>query len=233
MRPSDSRRGKIRGLYGLRKRLRRGKRIKILLTYRCTLDCDYCTNLAASGTKPKCEEIRLPEWKRIISLIPNVREVVITGGEPMLHPDFVGLVDWLLESGKFVTVFTNLTMGRGMSISRDHQRNLRYAASYHRSFLLLHFQTHLSLYRKMGFRVDVEEIGTRMVPGSRTKDCLPCPDHWKHFSENPCGRNQLCRECVGDLMPNGVLVRGSVLDMHRYALEKYGEEECSEEPGPS
>lgn len=207
--------------YGLLKRLKDGMRIKIRPTYRCTLDCAYCANRVIDGTRPVCkEEIRLADWQRIITHHPRkVREVVISGGEPMCYSEFVPLVDWLTSEGYFVTVFTNLTLTRGLQMKPSYK--IRLAATCHRSCDLRQWKQHLLLYRNW-FRVDVEEVDTRMIPGSIWKSTLPCADHSRYFTETPCGRTGGMCQCIGDVYsPDGVL-HASGMEELEYLARKAG-----------
>jgi len=80
--------------YGLQRRLRRGDSLLLFLTFRCTLHCDYCALKYIDGKYPKSSEITLSDWKRIVKSFPRkIREVKITGGEPMIMPYFTELVN--------------------------------------------------------------------------------------------------------------------------------------------
>ena len=97
--------------YGLQRRLRRGDSLLLFLTFRCTLHCDYCALKYIDGKYPKSSEITLSDWKRIVKSFPRkIREVKITGGEPMIMPYFTELVNWLVDEGYFVLIITNLTV---------------------------------------------------------------------------------------------------------------------------
>lgn len=67
----------------------------------CNLRCVWCdTSYAFDGGK----DMSLEE---IVALTESDYHVSITGGEPMIQPEFLELVDMLLDDGKFITVETN------------------------------------------------------------------------------------------------------------------------------
>jgi hypothetical protein len=169
------------------------------------------------GNRPVCDnEISLAGWQRRITHHPvKVREVVISGGEPMCYSEFVPLVDWLVSEGYFVTVFTNLTMLSGLDMQPSYR--IRLAASYHRSFDVVEWRKHLVLYRQH-FRVDPEEVDTRMIAGSIWKSTLPCADHSRYFTEIPCGRQGGMCQCIGDVYsPDGVLHKSGMEELEYLA----------------
>lgn len=199
--------------FGILKRLHGGVRVKIALTYYCTLSCNYCLNRVLDGERPSCDWIRFTSWKKILTgHRQKIREVVLSGGEPMLHPDFVKLVDWLVSRGIYVTVFTNLTLLSGLKAKPSHR--IRLDATYHRSFPRDKFLANLARYRER-FRVDVEEIETRMIPGSVTKSTRPCAEHHLYFTEHPCGAAEMCTQQVGFYTPDGQC-HDTILDAIRH-----------------
>ena len=67
----------------------------------CNLRCSWCdTSYAFDGGK----DMSLEE---IVALTESDYHISITGGEPMIQPEFLELVDMLLDDGKFITVETN------------------------------------------------------------------------------------------------------------------------------
>lgn len=140
---------KIWNRYGLRKRLVRGDSMLLFLTFRCTLKCDYCALKYIDGKYPESDEITLSEWKRIVKSFPRkIREVKITGGEPMLMPWFPEFVNWLIDEGYFVLVITNMTLKKEI---KESYRLIFIATNHEGS----KFQ--LPYYRK--HRVKVDKIG--------------------------------------------------------------------------
>lgn len=105
----------------------------------CNLRCSYCdTRYAYSGGAESETVSLLSEWRS-----SGVRLVELTGGEPLLQKDAVGLMDALLSSGATVLLETNgslslaqvprgvvkvvdrKTPGSGMK-DAWHEENIRY-----------------------------------------------------------------------------------------------------------
>ena len=78
------------------------------VTERCNFRCRHCFNAADSGAPSR--ELRLDE---IEAYLEDAREcgvenVILTGGEPMLHPDFLEIVRLIVEKGlRFYALNTN------------------------------------------------------------------------------------------------------------------------------
>jgi organic radical activating enzyme len=89
---------------------KKGVTISCSLTFRCNLNCSYCT-LGCSGKRVKSPESTLKEWKERIETFPiKIKEVYVTGGEPALIDWMPEFVNWLLDRGIFVTLYTNLSV---------------------------------------------------------------------------------------------------------------------------
>ena len=84
----------------------------IAMTHRCHLRCVHCY-LGASGRRGRTTASATPPSGR--PLIDQVAEagclnLLITGGEPLLRPDFARVYRQARERGILVTVFTNATL---------------------------------------------------------------------------------------------------------------------------
>ncbi len=83
------------------------------VTARCNNDCGHCyINLPASDSQAKAEELSLDE---ILGIGEQAVELgalwcLITGGEPLLRPDFPEIYLSLKRKGLLVSVFTNATL---------------------------------------------------------------------------------------------------------------------------
>jgi hypothetical protein len=80
------------------------------VTYRCTLDCDGC-NRASFLKEPHTEDMTTEDAEEFFAQADDIGWrpwIVLIGGEPTLHPDFLRFVemcgDW---SRKYVQVFSN------------------------------------------------------------------------------------------------------------------------------
>lgn len=83
------------------------------LTHRCNLNCVHCylgdSSVRNSSVRPEMES------SRIFSVIDEITEAgclyfLITGGEPLVRPDFPDIYQRAKMNGLLVTVFTNATI---------------------------------------------------------------------------------------------------------------------------
>jgi radical SAM protein with 4Fe4S-binding SPASM domain len=103
-------------LYQFRKRVAQDRiplSGSIDLTHRCNLRCIHCYLDPQDRTRSKFQEEMSSE--RIISLLGEITHagclyLLITGGEPLLRPDFPEIYRHAKENGLLVTVFTNGTL---------------------------------------------------------------------------------------------------------------------------
>lgn len=88
------------------------------VTARCNLDCRHCyINLPAADGKAKKSELSLAEISHIADQAAELGCLwcLITGGEPLLRPDFSDLYLLLKKKGLLVSIFTNATL-----VTDDH-----------------------------------------------------------------------------------------------------------------
>jgi organic radical activating enzyme len=176
--------------YGLLKKFKRGERIIAFLTFRCNLDCGYCTLKFTDGKMPESDEMNLEHWQEIVrNQFPRpIKEVTLSGGEPMLVPYFTEFTNWLLEQGLFVSIWSNLMTRKGLEVTPS--KRYRICATYHHSSPRKKFLENYKEYSKK-FRVDVEEIGTeKWLPMSVLKPYsnLEHSSNCKGFFYAPDGR---------------------------------------------
>ena len=72
----------------------------------CNLRCEWCDTKYAWDTE-KAETI---SPKKLVEMVDNYYNVCVTGGEPLLQPDFLELIKKLRMLEKFVMVETNGTI---------------------------------------------------------------------------------------------------------------------------
>lgn len=89
--------------------------LDVVLTERCSLKCESCSNLMQYYTKPK--HISLDTILLAIEKIFNaspVDTIRLIGGEPLLHPDLPSILDFLHSNyrGRYQTIeiYTNATL---------------------------------------------------------------------------------------------------------------------------
>jgi radical SAM protein with 4Fe4S-binding SPASM domain len=83
------------------------------LTFRCNLACLHCyVNLPAADRESKARELTTEQWFRVIDQCVDVGVLwlTLTGGEPLLRPDFCEIYEYAHERGMVITVYSNATL---------------------------------------------------------------------------------------------------------------------------
>lgn len=83
------------------------------LTFRCNLACIHCyVNLPAADREAKARELTTDEWFRVIDQCADagVLWLTLTGGEPLLRPDFCEIYEYAHGKGMVISVYTNATL---------------------------------------------------------------------------------------------------------------------------
>jgi len=79
------------------------------LTYKCPLQCPYCSNpLDFAGSRFK-QELTTDEWSRVFreAKALGVLQLGLSGGEPLLRPDLESLVATAHEQGLYTSLITS------------------------------------------------------------------------------------------------------------------------------
>jgi pyruvate-formate lyase-activating enzyme len=146
-----------------------GTRLWLYSNFNCNLACDYCCAQSSPRAPARHLPIKLVQAAVAEFIADGGIEVMITGGEPFLHPDLGDIIDAVTEHVP-VTVLTNgMVFGRGnrrrtlealdrdrvtLQISLDsatpelHDRH-RSAGSYARA------RAGITLARSLGYRVRI------------------------------------------------------------------------------
>lgn len=82
------------------------------LTYRCNNDCRHCWLKATPGSSTKQNELTTDEIKAIVDDARRMgcQKWFISGGEPMLRPDFAKIFDYITSRSVFYSLNTNGTL---------------------------------------------------------------------------------------------------------------------------
>jgi radical SAM protein with 4Fe4S-binding SPASM domain len=83
------------------------------VTYRCNLDCRHCyCNLPANDARAKDAELALEQIERILAEARDMGAfwILLTGGEPLVRPDFRDIYLACKRLGLVTTLFTNATL---------------------------------------------------------------------------------------------------------------------------
>lgn len=82
---------------------------RIRMTNKCNLNCHYCY-VGESLNKKNDKVLSLEEWRKIITNIPKTTLVDITGGEPLLTPQFEDILKMMLDKKLKISLITNGTI---------------------------------------------------------------------------------------------------------------------------
>lgn len=79
------------------------------LTYKCNLSCMHCV---VNAGNPATDELTQEESKQLIDELSSfgVKNLVLTGGEPLMHPEFFKIAKYAYNRGLDVQVSTNGTL---------------------------------------------------------------------------------------------------------------------------
>jgi len=85
---------------------------KLDLTYRCNNACRHCWLWLPPSANEKQNELSFEEWRQIIdqARAMGCQAWSISGGEPMLRPDFTGIFDYLTRKAVSYKLNTNGTL---------------------------------------------------------------------------------------------------------------------------
>lgn len=81
-------------------------KLTISITYRCNHHCCFC---CISAGNPMPGELEETEWLRVIDEAADlgVMEVIISGGEPMIHPGIFSIVKRIVDKGMYPIILSN------------------------------------------------------------------------------------------------------------------------------
>ena len=79
--------------------------MNLILTKKCNKGCPYCFAHQSRVEEPNCEM----SLDQVISIVENYdsSSIKLLGGEPTCHPQFMEIVNSILERGKSVTIISN------------------------------------------------------------------------------------------------------------------------------
>lgn len=86
------------------------KTIVLELNYHCNLQCIHC--YIPGDEKKRKMFMRFDEAKRLLDQIEELgfQRIVITGGEPLLNPDFIKIYSYAWDKGFIISLYTNITL---------------------------------------------------------------------------------------------------------------------------
>lgn len=133
--------------------------VKIVPTWKCQLNCDYCSrHFIGENYHHKNEEQILPDqWISILKQLPiDIDVIYITGGgEPFLYPRIAELVEKLIENKYCVKIFSNLQKKIELPVSG----RLLISTTVHKSGNKKILKRNIEYYRKKGIALQVYSFG--------------------------------------------------------------------------
>lgn len=144
--------------------------LKIEVTHRCSMSCIHCS----SDATPDCtRQMDIENCLRIVreAMSLGAKEVIFSGGEPLLWPSLESAIQVASSSGAFVTIYTTgvapearqhfyLLKNAGLkkavfsifgSSSEVHERITRMRGSFERTIAALNYALELSLEVELHF----------------------------------------------------------------------------------
>ena len=89
------------------------KDLRVSLTDKCNLRCTYCMPEEGVDWISKTKHLNLDELERVIAILceEGIEEIRLTGGEPLLHPEVVEIVQMInkLPTNPEISMTTNAT----------------------------------------------------------------------------------------------------------------------------
>ena len=74
----------------------------------CNLHCAICANDHRYDNSTKGSRLSRKDIKTLFAQLPELPlKVILTGGEPLLHPELIGILDDLSKAGVFHAIYTN------------------------------------------------------------------------------------------------------------------------------
>ena len=143
----------------------KGIELAAVITTRCNLHCEYCPMFYSDkkgtfdGKYPRYKESSLEEWKGYFERFPFwASQIYITGGEPTLVHWVGDLINWLVDRGHHVILFSNLKYARNLVNIKKSFRFVCYP-TYHKSDNYERFNNSLKALRlNTGFRIMIKEL---------------------------------------------------------------------------
>lgn len=88
--------------------------LELFITERCTLRCRDCSHLIPFYQKPQnyiIEDLLLP-LQNLLQAVDKIEDLIVLGGEPLLHPELYKILEWAYMNEKIamVTIISNASI---------------------------------------------------------------------------------------------------------------------------
>lgn len=147
----------------------KGVRAAMITTTRCPLRCNYCP-MYIYGDVKKYEESTFDEWRVWFERFPYwISQIYVSGGEPSLYKDIVPLVNWLVERGHHVIVFTILWKVENYEGIKPHWR-LLFMPTLHQGDRVERFKNAVATLEGSGHQVTSQQLFENQCNLKRVKE---------------------------------------------------------------
>lgn len=118
----------------IKNKLNRNISAHIFLTLQCNLNCQYCVNQANPKESKIKKYIFSPGEKWVSAINRMKKSVILTGGEPTLHPDFIKIVNNINKKIPII-IYTNFCWKKEFlnKFIKELRRPVKIFGSYHPS----------------------------------------------------------------------------------------------------
>lgn len=158
-------------LYEVIRFFRRGEVVAIKPTLKCNYKCPDCAEYFDGKylKRPDCNiQLSAFQWyDKIMTLHPRIKNIIISGGEPTIYPEFAILTNLFLDSKIPVAVATNLSIPGVFKDVRRSRRLYIHSTFYPDQVNQEVFKAALEMVRSMHYYVGVYELYS--IDGSRRK----------------------------------------------------------------
>ncbi len=111
--------------------------IYLEISSECNLHCAICANDHRYGSSTAGARLSRADIKNLFAQLPELpQKVILTGGEPLLHPELTGIIDDLSAAGVVHAIYTNACVPIGpelMSALREDRFLAHFTISLHSS----------------------------------------------------------------------------------------------------
>ncbi|KKM18835.1 hypothetical protein LCGC14_1661720 [marine sediment metagenome] len=130
------------------------KSVHLYITNECNLDCKKCYYRTSDDEKQELSLEQLTplfyEWKKY-----GLTSIAIGGGEPLLHPEILEIVDLVKQMGFFIAVTTNGTILKSLKSHRVHISYDKLHPTWRNEKLI---QKAIDHYKGLGCKVGINHI---------------------------------------------------------------------------
>ena len=134
------------------------KSVHLYITNDCNLECEKCYYRSSSDVKNELsfEQIKIlfDEWERY-----RLTSIAIGGGEPLLHPDIVRIVQLAKKIGFFLAVTTNGTILKPITPNRVHISYDELHPTWKNEIII---QRAINYYYNLGCAIGINHIVTNL-----------------------------------------------------------------------